>query len=75
MLLRLVNDNGLVVNVILWLFVIFFLLIICVTAIQVIQLCFTCHQLCNRTVYAPVRSAYRVYQDFMRIEPLPVIDV
>nr|ALB08473.1 envelope protein [Porcine epidemic diarrhea virus] len=72
-MLQLVNDNGLVVNVILWLFVLFFLL----TFVQLVNLCFTCHRLCNSAVYTPIGRLYRVYKSYMRIDPLPstVIDV
>nr|WCZ56010.1 MAG: E [Myotis bat alphacoronavirus] [Myotis bat alphacoronavirus] len=76
-MLQLVNDNGLVVNVLLWLFVVFFLLIISITLVQLIQLCFTCHRLCSNVVYRPIGRAYGVYKSFMRIEPLPsdILDV
>nr|AJD09478.1 envelope protein [Porcine epidemic diarrhea virus] len=76
-MLQLVNDNGLVVNVILWLFVLFFLLIISITFVQLVNLCFTCHRLCNSAVYTPIGRLYRVYKSYMRIDPLPitVIDV
>nr|WCC62354.1 envelope protein [Bat Coronavirus MrGD17]WCC62396.1 envelope protein [Bat Coronavirus MrGD19]WCC62360.1 envelope protein [Bat Coronavirus MrGD17]WCC62378.1 envelope protein [Bat Coronavirus MrGD17]WCC62384.1 envelope protein [Bat Coronavirus MrGD17] len=70
-MLQLVNDNGLVVNVLLWLFVVFFLLIICTTCVQLVQLCFTCHRLCSHVVYQPVGRIYGVYKSFMRIQPLP----
>ncbi|URD31218.1 envelope protein [Myotis bat coronavirus] len=76
-MLQLVNDNGLVVNVILWLFVLFFLLIISITFVQLVNLCFTCHRLCNSAVYTPIGRMYRVYKSYMRIDPIPgtVIDV
>lgn len=74
-MLTLVNDHGMVLSTILWLFVILFLLLISITLIKLIQLCFTCHQLMSRTVYVPAYNAYRVYKDFMRIQPLPVIEV
>nr|ANA96050.1 envelope protein [Bat coronavirus] len=70
-MLQLVNDNGLVVNVILWLFVLFFLLIISITFVQLINLCFACHRLCNNVVYRPVGRVYGVYKSYMRIAPLP----
>nr|WCC62861.1 envelope protein [Bat Coronavirus MrJX20] len=76
-MLQLVNDNGLVVNVLLWLFVVFFLLIISITFAQLIQLCFTCHRLCNNVVYKPIGQVYGVYKSYMHIEPLPndILDV
>nr|AFE85971.1 envelope protein [Porcine epidemic diarrhea virus]AOM53010.1 envelope protein [Porcine epidemic diarrhea virus]AOM53017.1 envelope protein [Porcine epidemic diarrhea virus]QHQ97046.1 envelope protein [Porcine epidemic diarrhea virus]QMU85396.1 mutant envelope protein [Porcine epidemic diarrhea virus] len=69
-MLQLVNDNGLAVNVILWLFVLF-------TFVQLVNLCFTCHRLCNSAVYTPIGRLYRVYKSYMRIDPLPstVIDI
>ncbi|QGX41953.1 envelope [alphacoronavirus sp. WA3607] len=75
MLLRLVNDNGIVINVILWLFVLLFVLIICITFIQLIQLCISCHRFVSSTVYIPAYKAYKLYQNYMQITPLPVIDV
>lgn len=75
MLFRLIDDNGLVVNVILWLFVLLFVLVICITFIQLVQLCFTCHRFLNGTVYTPVYKAYRMYQSYMQIKPLPIVEV
>nr|WPA70772.1 MAG: envelope protein [Pekapeka alphacoronavirus 1]WPA70780.1 MAG: envelope protein [Pekapeka alphacoronavirus 2]WPA70787.1 MAG: envelope protein [Pekapeka alphacoronavirus 1] len=76
-MLQLVNDNGVVVNVLLWLFVLFFILIISITFVQLINLCFTCHRFCSSAVYRPVGRAYRVYKSFMQIQPIPldIIDV
>nr|UYF12127.1 envelope protein [Porcine epidemic diarrhea virus] len=76
-MLQLVNDNGLVVNVILWLYVLFFLLIIRITFVQLVNLCFTCHRLCNSAVDTPIGRLYGVYKSYMQINPLPstVIDV
>nr|QHQ97041.1 envelope protein [Porcine epidemic diarrhea virus] len=72
-MLQLVNDNGLAVNVILWLFVLF----LSITFVQLVNLCFTCHRLCNSAVYTPIGRLYRVYKSYMRIDPLPstVIDI
>nr|WCC61868.1 envelope protein [Bat Coronavirus RfYN20] len=73
--MTLVNDHGRDSSTILWLFVILFLLLISITLIKLIQLCFTCHQLMSRTVYVPAYNAYRVCLFFMQIQPLPVIEV
>nr|UYF12120.1 envelope protein [Porcine epidemic diarrhea virus] len=70
-MLQLVNDNGLVVNVILWLYVLFFLLIIRITFVQLVNLCFTSHRLCNSAVYTPIGRLYGVYKSYMQIDPLP----
>nr|WCC62492.1 envelope protein [Bat Coronavirus SkHI19] len=70
-MLQLVNDNGVVVNAILWLFVLFFVLVISITIVQLINICFTCHRLCNSVVYRPVGKFYRVYKSYMQIQPLP----
>nr|AYR18463.1 envelope protein [Alphacoronavirus sp.]AYR18533.1 envelope protein [Alphacoronavirus sp.] len=70
-MLQLVNDNGIVVNAILWLFVLFFVLIISITFVQLVNLCFTCHRLCNNVVYKPVGKVYGVYKSYMQIRPLP----
>nr|ADX59490.1 envelope protein [Miniopterus bat coronavirus/Kenya/KY33/2006] len=74
-MLTLIDDHGLVLNVILWLIVCFCIIIICCSIIQLIQMCYACHRLCNSTIYTPARKAYKTYQDFMRIDPLPVVDV
>lgn len=75
MLLKLVDDSGLVINAILWVFLLIFVLILCITFIKLVQLCFTCHQLLSGAVYQPVHRAYVMYKDFMRIDPAPVFDV
>nr|UNA01402.1 envelope protein [Civet coronavirus HKU8] len=74
-MLTLIDDHGLVVNILLWLIVCICVIIICGSIIQFVQLLFSCHRLCSNTVYRPVYFAYRAYQDYMRIDPLPVIDV
>nr|ADX59460.1 envelope protein [Chaerephon bat coronavirus/Kenya/KY41/2006] len=68
---QLVDDNGLIINALLWLFVLSFLLLLSVTLIQFIQLCFTCHRFCSRTIYQPVGKVYLAYKSFMQIDPLP----
>uniref|UniRef100_A0AB38ZDI8 Envelope protein n=1 Tax=Cardioderma bat coronavirus TaxID=3119326 RepID=A0AB38ZDI8_9NIDO len=70
-LLKLVDDQGLVLSTILWLLILLFLLLIAITLIKLIQLCFTCHQLMSRTVYVPVYKAYTMYKEYMQIEPVP----
>ncbi|QHA24712.1 envelope protein [Hipposideros pomona bat coronavirus HKU10-related] len=75
MMFTLVNDNGMIVSAILWLIVLLFVLLIAVTVIKLIQLCFTCHKLMSNTIYVPVYSAYVMYKNFMQIDPCPVIDV
>nr|UVI58106.1 envelope protein [Porcine epidemic diarrhea virus] len=70
-MLQLGNENGLKVNVILWLFELFFLLIISITFVQLVNLGFTCHRLCNSAVYIPIGRLYRVYKSYMQIDPLP----
>ncbi|AGT21335.1 envelope small membrane protein [Bat coronavirus CDPHE15/USA/2006] len=74
-MLQLVDDHGLLVNGILWLILLFFVLIVSITFIQLINLCFTCHRFCSRAVYTPVGRMYGVYKSYMQIEPLPIIDV
>ncbi|UBB42449.1 envelope protein [Jingmen Miniopterus schreibersii alphacoronavirus 1] len=73
MLFKVVEDNGLIVNAIIWLLILIFVLLICVTILKVIQLCIACHQFANRTVYAPAYGIYKMYKDYMRIAPLPPI--
>nr|WJJ08863.1 E protein [Bat coronavirus] len=75
MLLKLIDDNGFLLNAILWVFLLIFVLILCITFIKLVQLCFTCHQLLSGAVYRPVYRAYAMYKDFMRIDPVPVLDV
>ncbi|ACA52159.1 envelope protein [Bat coronavirus 1B] len=74
-MLTLVDDHGLVINAILWLLFCISVIIICCALIQLVQLCFICHRLCSNTVYRPVYKAYKIYQDYMQIEPLPVLNV
>lgn len=71
----LVDDQGLLVNAILWLAIVLVFLLLCSTLLKVIQLCFTCHQLCSNTVYKPIYFVYTKYKDYMRIEPLPIVEV
>nr|WCC61935.1 envelope protein [Bat Coronavirus RaYN16] len=74
-MLTLVNDNGMIVNALLWLIVLLFVLLIAITVIKLIQLCFICHKLMSNTVYVPVHNAYKMYKEFMQIPPPPVFDV
>ncbi|AIA62248.1 small envelope protein [BtMr-AlphaCoV/SAX2011] len=73
MLLKLIEDNGVIVNGIIWLLILIFVLLICITILKLIQLCIACHQFANRTVYSPIYSAYQWYKDYMQIAPLPPI--
>lgn len=75
MSLFLVDDQGLVVNAILWLAIVLVFLLLCSTLLKLLKLCFTCHQLCNNTVYRPIYLVYTKYKDYMRIDPLPVFEV
>ncbi|APD51477.1 E protein [NL63-related bat coronavirus] len=68
---RLIDDNGLILNAILWLFVMIFFLVLSITFIKLVQLCFTCHYFFSRTLYQPVYKVYLAYQDYMRIAPVP----
>ncbi|APD51485.1 E protein [NL63-related bat coronavirus] len=74
---QLIDDHGLLANAIVWLLLLCFFLLISITLIKLIQLCFTCHLFFSRTLYQPVYKVYMMYQDFMRIQPIPaeVIDV
>nr|WCZ55948.1 MAG: E [Rhinolophus bat coronavirus HKU32] [Rhinolophus bat coronavirus HKU32] len=74
-MLTLVNDNGMLLNAILWLFLLLFVLLVATTIIKLVQLCFTCHQLMSRTIYVPVHNAYKIYKDYMQIAPCPIIEV
>nr|QWN56361.1 envelope protein [Alphacoronavirus sp.]QWN56370.1 envelope protein [Alphacoronavirus sp.]QWN56379.1 envelope protein [Alphacoronavirus sp.]QWN56388.1 envelope protein [Alphacoronavirus sp.] len=74
-MLTLVNDNGMLISAILWLFVLLFVLLITITVIKLIQLCFTCHKLMSNTIYVPVHNAYKMYKNYMQIAPPPVFDV
>nr|QBP43272.1 E protein [Bat coronavirus]QBP43283.1 E protein [Bat coronavirus]WCC61838.1 envelope protein [Bat Coronavirus RsYN20]WCC61862.1 envelope protein [Bat Coronavirus RsYN20] len=74
-MLTLVDDHGMVLSAVLWLLVLLFVLLICITIIKLIQLCFTCHKLMSNTVYVPVHNAYKMYKDYMQIAPCPVLDV
>nr|URD31337.1 envelope protein [Megaderma bat coronavirus] len=74
-MLTLINDNGMLLSAILWLFVLFFVLLITITFIKLIQLCFACHRLMSNTVYVPVYGVYKAYKNYMQITPCPVVDV
>lgn len=73
MVLKVVEDNGLIVNAIIWLLILVFVLLICITILKVIQLCFACHQFADRTLYTPAYGIYKMYKNYMRITPLPPI--
>nr|WCC62294.1 envelope protein [Bat Coronavirus PaGX17]WCC62300.1 envelope protein [Bat Coronavirus PaGX19] len=75
MFLKLINDEGLVINAILWVFLLIFILLLCITFIKLVQLCLVCHQLMTGAIYRPVYKAYVCYKDYMRIDPAPVLDV
>ncbi|AIA62267.1 small envelope protein [BtNv-AlphaCoV/SC2013] len=75
MLFTLINDNGFVLNAILWVFLLIFIILLCIAFIKLVQVCFACHQLMTSAVYKPVHNAYAIYRDFMRIDPHPVLDV
>ncbi|UED13289.1 envelope protein [Alphacoronavirus HCQD-2020] len=75
MLFKIVDDNGFAINAILWLLILLFILLISVTLLKLIQLCFACHQFASRTVYVPIRRVYNAYQTFMQIDPCPIVDV
>nr|QWN56275.1 envelope protein [Alphacoronavirus sp.] len=74
-MLQLIDDHGFVLNLVIWLMICCAVIVICNAVIQTVQLIFTCHRFCSSTVYTPVIAVYRVYQNYMRIDPLPVIDV
>nr|WRO64812.1 envelope protein [Human coronavirus NL63] len=71
MFLRLIDDNGIVPNSILWLLVMIFFFVLAMTFIKLIQLCFTCHYFFSRTLYQPVYKIFLAYQDYMQIAPVP----
>ncbi|QCX35162.1 envelope protein [Tylonycteris bat coronavirus HKU33] len=75
MFLRLVKDDGFVVNAILWVFLLIFILLLCITFIKLVQMCMVCHHLMSGAVYRPVYRVYELYKDFMRIDPAPILDV
>lgn len=73
--LRVFNDEGVVVSVLFWFLFIIVLLLFSIAMLKAIQLCGVCCNLTNRVIIIPVRSAYRMYQDFYKIDPLPIFEV
>ncbi|ABQ57210.1 small membrane protein [Swine acute diarrhea syndrome related coronavirus] len=75
MFLKIVEDDGLFINTVLWLLVLILVLLVAITVIKLIQLCFSCHRLMSNTIYIPVYNAYLVYKSYMEVEPCPIINV
>nr|WCC63274.1 envelope protein [Bat Coronavirus MsYN20] len=74
-MLTLIDDHGLVVNILLWLIVCICVIIICSSIIQFVQLLFFCHRLCFNSVYRPGYGAYCGYQDYKGIDSISVNEV
>ncbi|QGX41959.1 envelope [Alphacoronavirus sp.] len=72
---HLVDQDSFLINAILLVFLLIFVLLLCITFIKLVQLCLICHHMMSGAVYQPIYKVYRVYKDFMRIEPMPTIDV
>nr|QTE76074.1 envelope protein [Bat coronavirus] len=73
-MLRLVDDPF-ILNALLWAVILMFVLLILCVLRKMCQVAIICHGVCNETVYQPVVRVYRLYKEYMRIEPLPVFEV
>nr|QGX41971.1 envelope [Alphacoronavirus sp.] len=72
---RLVSQDSFLINAFLWVFLLIFVLLLCITFIKLVQMCLICHHMMTGAIYKPVYRVYQVYKDFMRIEPMPTLDV
>nr|WLK26103.1 envelope protein [Mouse coronavirus] len=73
--LRVFNDEGLVVSILFWFLFIIVLLLFSIAMLKAIQLVGVCCSLTNKVIVLPVRGVYHLYQDYNRIEPLPIFEV
>ncbi|ASR18940.1 envelope protein [Ferret enteric coronavirus] len=70
-LLTVIDDNGVVVNSIVWLLLIIVSILCSIALLNVIKLCQTCCRLTNVVVIMPARQAYNAYKDFMNVPQAP----
>ncbi|QZL09685.1 E [plateatu pika coronavirus P83] len=69
------NDEGLVISVLFWLLFIIAVLLFSIAMLKLIQLIGVCCSLTNKVIVLPVKGVYHLYQDYVKIEPLPVYDI